>query len=133
MYGLVTDVNSSSVRDESSTEFDDNLHLIYGGFEIGYILNSMEIIHYSFNALFGVGRASYNNLSEYNEGSSDHHAGDSFFVIEPKAAVELNLTNYIRLEVGISYRLSTGLEYNYISNKDISGLNGNISINIWSF
>jgi hypothetical protein len=131
MYGLVSDITSSSTSGIAN-EDANNLHLMYGGFELGYIVNSMELIHYSFNTLFGIGRVS-NNLTEYNGNESDHHEGQSFFVIEPKGAVEINITHYLRFEIGVSYRIASGLEYEYLSNNDLSGPNGFLSINIGTF
>ena len=133
VYALVTDVPPSDGYSDNSINYDDNLHLMYGGLELGYVINSMEVVHYSFNTLLGIGRVSYNNIDGYDASGSDHHAGESFFVIEPSATVQTNITQFLRFDVGISYRFATGLNYPYLSNNEISGLSGVISLNVGTF
>lgn len=130
MYGLVTDVPSK--QGDLVNENINNLHLMYGGIELGYIFNPMEIIHYSFNTLLGIGRAT-DNQGEFIGDTFEHHRGQNFFVVEPKGAIEMNMTDYLRFEIGISYRIISGLEHQYLLNSDISGINGFLSINIGSF
>ena len=133
MYRLVSNVELSASQNTYPINYDDNLHLMYGGLELGYVINPMELFHYTFNTLLGVGNVSNNNIDGFNENGSDHHTGKSFFVIEPSGAIETNITNYLRLEIGLSYRLSTGLNYTYISNKDLSSFNGFLSLKFGAF
>ena len=78
----------------------------YGGLYIEPILFPRFPVHLSFPILFGAGGISYiskenpqnNNLIEDSE---------AFLLFEPAAEIELNLTTFCRLAIGVSYRFPT--------------------------
>jgi hypothetical protein len=133
MYGLVSDVMPAVEKIDERISFDDKLRLMYGGIEMGYVFEPLDLLHFSLNTLFGVGNVSYNNTTESDAIGGGHHTGESFFVIEPNAGLELNLTNFMRLETVISYRISTGLKYPYLSNNNISGVGGMLTLKFGQF
>ncbi len=127
-YGLTNKINLghfSDYRDELS------LQMGYGGAEIGYIHKSDDLIHFTAYCLIAGGGISIgedNGENTYNNQSDWYNVeNDGFFVLEPTASVELNVTKAFRIEVGAGYRYVNGLDNIFISNEDISGLSGVIT------
>ena len=94
----------------------------YGGLYIEPVLFPRLPVHLSFPVLLGFGGISFISVdNEFN----DNFLEDSkaFLLIEPAAEVELNLTRFLRLAVGASYRLPTPFNV---------GLPGSYSIDVES-
>lgn len=120
-YGLVGENIKVDEEDKVDTgQPDRDLHytLGYGGFMVEYTMNSDKLVHYTFNTLIGGGGVSQalNNDREF--------ANSKFFVFEPAANVEINVTDFFRIAAGASLRLVAGANTPGISNGDLSGLAG---------
>jgi len=117
-------------------EADPNLYLDlrYGGLRAEYIWNPDGLVHLSYPVTAGLGEAQMDlrrGEREFNEAY--------FFFIEPGVQAELNLTSYLRLVAGGTYRYVTGMSYTYanpaqathtISSTDISGWGIHIGLRI---
>lgn len=106
-----------------------NLHGGYGGVIVGATLFTREIVHLSFPVLFGGGSIdvvdskfvdNFTNVDVTVEKSA-------FFVIEPHAQIEINITKKFRIAGGISYRYVTASGFQNLEDSDLSGLAGNLS------
>ena len=92
----------------------NTLYMAYTGLELGATLLPDAIIHPCFHSLIGFGGVLY----DFN-----FKKGDLFFVIEPTAGVEMNITNSIRVEVGAGYRFVSGVNgMAGLNNDSLSGL-----------
>jgi len=58
---------------------------------------------------------------------------DFVFVLEPAVCAELNITNWFRLNAGVSYRLVAGIEQVGLSDSDFSGLNATLTFKFGRF
>ncbi|MEM9831935.1 MAG: hypothetical protein AAF944_14935 [Bacteroidota bacterium] len=116
-YGMVTQLD---VPDNESVITGQNLHydLGYGGFLTEYILHSDRMLHLTANMLIGAG-----GISQDLEGEPDLQGTESsFFVLEPGAGVELNITDFFRVNSGITYRIVSGSDTRGISDSDLSSM-----------
>ncbi|MCX6301865.1 MAG: hypothetical protein NTW82_06750 [Bacteroidia bacterium] len=78
----------------------------YGGLYIEPVLLPRFPVHLSFPVLFGFGGISFISKDiEFNENFLED--SKAFLLIEPSAELELNLTRFLRLAIGASYRLPT--------------------------
>ena len=94
----------------------------YGGLYIEPVLFPRFPVHLSFPVLLGIGGISFISVdNEFNENFLED--SKAFLLIEPAAEVELNLTRFLRLAVGASYRLPTPFNV---------GLPGSYSIDVES-
>lgn len=121
-YGLVTDHRSS---------IDPDLYAMagYGGVDFEYTNQSYRLVHFTVSTLIGGGGLM---LRERNfEEVIDET--DSFFVFEPGATVELNVTHFFRIGAGVSYRLTSGISRFGYSDSDFSGLNGMFTFKFGKF
>lgn len=128
-YGLVTDHDPADW--ETNFQNDYRLNIGYGGLFLGYIHQSDQLLHFTVETLIGWGGVNYSQFDEdYDD--SDYN-GDSFFVLEPGASVEVNVTDFFRVGVGATYRYVQGVDYHALSNQDLSGLTGQIEFKFGSF
>ncbi len=101
--------------------------LSYGGFMLEYTLNSDQLVHSSFNILVGGGTVE----QKPEKGSS--LAKSSVFVLEPTAYAEVNVVRFIRMGVGLGWRMVTGSHTRGITNGELSNLCGNFTIKLGYF
>jgi len=101
----------------------------YGGLIVGCSMDPDRLVHITLDALMGGGSI---RLDKEN-GSEVEGVSDTFFVIEPGATLDLNLTDFARLGVGISYRFVGGLESNLSTDSNVSGLNGPFTVKLGAF
>lgn len=100
------------------------------------IINPEKLVHFS-----GQLEVAYGSTKDYENPKSGlldnfwNISGASFFLMEPGAGFELNLSKRLTLVAGISYRFVSGLNENnenisitHVTNKDLSGVNFNIGL-----
>lgn len=105
--------DSSTERLMSLTKsYDARIRTVYGGGYIAYHIFSDKIVNFSMGALGGAGRLG----KEYGYGP-----GSTFFFVEPELFVYVNLPHYARIGIGTSYRISWGIDYQGISDRDFRG------------
>jgi len=113
-YGLANDVKAN-VTGPYGQRY---LNFGYGGVELEYIAQSDRLIHFSVMTLIGGGAVGWRDDSV----RSGMDAGnDTFFVVEPAAQVNLNVTKYFRMSAGVSYRYISGVSSSAATNADLSG------------
>jgi len=124
-YGLTTNHKAPNY----STESPHYIEMGYGGLELEYIVSSNKVLHYSLQTLIGAGGV---DLRDKWGGSVDGE-NDSFFVVEPGANLELNVSKSIRISAGASYRHVVGVDYRGLGNSDLSGLSANLALKFGKF
>lgn len=87
----------------------------HGGFWFGYIHNPHKAIHFSVNAKLGWGAVSLSDETYHKDPSQrwDLYMQDNVFVITPQVDVNMNLLKWLRVNVGVGYRLVTGVDKTY--------------------
>ncbi len=134
-YGLVNNIHASQAA-QLYYGTGDNLRLQfgYGGLMLEYIGEPDKLVHYSVSTLIGAGGVGYNYLDNfYNSFQEDNGRTSAFFVLEPSAGVELNVTRFFRLNAGASYRLVRGSDLPGISDSDLSHLSGYLTFKFGKF
>jgi hypothetical protein len=104
------------------------LEMGYGGLELGYVHRPDELVHVSLGVLIGGGGVVWNP-----EGRSDDQIDDAFFVVEPEGDVILNVTSFLRVAAGVSYRFTRGVELLELRDADLSGFAGLVALKFGSF
>ena len=108
-YGLNT---NHSVIIPSSDMLD--LNNGYGGIFLEYINSPNKLVHFTIHSLIGAGGVKIEGKTypTFNKIISR----SAYFIFEPGISAEVNLLRYLRLGVGASYRLVTGLDNVYVDN-----------------
>jgi hypothetical protein len=110
-YGLVNEIQANS----PSYQLID---FGYAGLLLGYINRSHKIVHISVHSLIGGGGLRYRTCFY------DDWYDNVFFVFEPCIDVEVNVTKHFRIGCGGSYRFAHGVEFDDLTNDNISGPSG---------
>lgn len=136
-YGLVTDLDYDLA---GLTNPDDKPRLVfgYGGLELGAILHSDRVVHFTFTTLIGGGALHYQRDDFWRSDDWDDFwdtvkNNDVVFVIEPEAGVELNVASYMRVNLGVSYRFVTGVDISSLTSSDLDGLTGTLTFKFGAF
>lgn len=95
----------------------------HGGFWLGYIHNPKKAIHWGVNAKLGWGAVSLTDKTykDYND-SWNNLMYDNVFVITPEVNMGLNLLKWMRVNVGVGYRVVTGVDETYMAKDGQGGL-----------
>lgn len=108
----------------------DHLKMAYGGMFLEYIPWPHAIFHLSIPVLIGGGQVQFEG--DYIDPESGEDS-DAFFVAEPHLNLEVNITRNIRLDAGVSYRHVNGTDLTDMTDEDLSGVNGVISVKLGRF
>lgn len=113
-YGLTTEIPMS---DSTLLNFG------YGGLDLEFIVKSDELIHFTVGTLIGAGGTGLRNRI-LDENFTEEFETDPFFVLEPRITAELNVTDFFRIGIGVSYRYISGVDKFNLSESELSGISG---------
>ncbi len=97
----------------------------YGGIELEYILRPNELTHVSFSVLVGGGAAAWDEFGPDDE--------DAFFVTEPGLNVLVNVTTFMRVGFGASYRFVEDVDLAGLDDAALGGPSGAITFKFGGF
>ncbi len=131
-YGLTTNIAFEG------GEPDEKLYLYggYGGLILGAIFAPKEVVHIYTPVLIGAGGIDVSDRNYFNGFNSDFGfslESSAFFVVEPGLEVEVNLTRFFKIGIGASYRLVRETDLENVSDSDLSGFSGGISLKFGKF
>ncbi len=133
-YGLVTEVDAPEGALSESEEGPLDIEFGYGGFEVEYIIHPRSLAHFSIYTLIGAGANNYvKDVGAVTESNQQVGETDFMFVLEPAVNAELNVTNWFRLNAGLSYRLVTGVSQDLLKNGDFSGMTATLTFKFGNF
>lgn len=91
----------------------------HGGFWLGYIHNPKNAIHFGASAKLGWGQISvYDEFFNYAE--FDNFSGrDNIFAVNPQIEIEANFTSWMKVNIGVGYRLVAGIDKQYSLNGEV--------------
>ena len=112
-HGLIPDKLGGSYINQ---EGQDELHFGYGGAEVTYKYNLSDRFYLTGMMMIGAGRVDYENLGGH----------DYFFITEPGASIDYNLTNWFGLGLSGGYRFAAGVNYADFSDASFSGWSSNL-------
>jgi hypothetical protein len=136
-YGLT---NQILAPNRARTDFrrKEEVRVGYGGLILEYVNRWNKLVHFTAGTLIGGGAATIRYTQK--EGSSNtknedqgSNASDSFFVLEPEVNAEINLVKFMHLDLGVSYRLITGVGGIGLENQDLRGVSGNALLRFGKF
>jgi hypothetical protein len=133
-YGLLT----SHKIENYQPPFDTTVYLRtgWGGLFLEYINCSNSLVHFTINALIGGGGAVYTRAMKdvmYYDYNGRAYETSAFFVLEPGATVDLNVTKFMRISLGAGYRIISGLNLSRTTNKDLGGASINLAFKFGKF
>lgn len=91
---------------------DMELDLGYGGLYFGYIIAPNRPIHPAVYLQTGWGEVSL--------GDDQNKISDNVFVLNPSLQLEMNMTSFFRIGVGVNYQYVSGVNINGLEDEDFS-------------
>ncbi len=125
-YGLVNNVDIEGSENQK-------LEFGCGGVLLEYIFSSNKLLHLGINTMIGAGGVRYAEKDYSYDYEEVDYNSSSFFVLEPGINVVLNISSYFRIGAGATYRYVNGVEYENLTNADLSGFSGEIIFKFGSF
>ena len=135
-YGHATSVAFEGVNPKTNEIKDLNLYGGYAGVLLGFKVAAKEIVHVSFPIVIGAGQldVSDDNYFVDSNGDNDYTIESStYFLFEPSALLEINISHHFRLGFGAGYRVTKGLNLYNVTDDDLSGFTGVISFQLGKF
>ena len=132
-YGL-----TSNFQVEAGENFDDRyLYGGYGGLILGAIFSPKEVVHIYTPVLIGAGGMEVTDRNYLNNfhrpGFGTFSETSAFFVVEPGLEVEVNVAKFFKIGLGASYRLVRESDLVTVSDSDLSGFSGGLSLKFGKF
>ncbi|RPD38298.1 hypothetical protein [Chitinophaga barathri] len=113
VYNLTNSLKVDNFND------DRRWNLWYTGGVVEYVHNSDKLFHWSAGALIGGGGVS--QRTSYDKDKKDHvYESDGVFVVEPYINAEINITSYLRIFAGGTWRQVMGADGMSIENSKMS-------------
>jgi hypothetical protein len=139
-FGLGIDLNGlipvSKYDDADPVGISDAILLGgYGGLLLEPVVWSKKLVHVTFPISIGAGWLGYVEdwEDEYYYGSGDLLDDDVFWYIEPGINAEVNVTNYFRIDVGISKRFTQDLSLYNTPSDAFDKLNYSLTLKFGGF
>lgn len=130
-YSLVNSVDYSNVFPNET----NRLEMYYGGIFLEPVIGSRFPVHLAFPTLLGAGWTAYRDADYSIERLFDGEPRDSdvFFVIEPGASLEFNITHFFRLSLDLQYRWVQDLDLINTNEDLLEGWSTGISLKFGDF
>ena len=126
--GFVTDLFP-----DESLNLDANLAGGYGGLFFEPIILPKYPVHLSIPILVGAGGIAYNSVDRRWEESWYVEDSEAFFVIEPGAEIELNITKFFRFAIGAYYRFTSNIDLMNTSKDVLNGFSFGVNFKFGKF
>ncbi len=102
------------------------------------ILFGKSSIHLSFPCLLGAGGVSFVTHNDVDWDSNFIEDYDAFLIVEPGVDIELNLTRFMRVGLGATYRIPTSFDIGQsplgsVDARSLRGMTYNITFKFGSF
>ncbi len=104
----------------------------YAGLVLGGIFQPYKAVHLGFTNLFGGGTS--NEYIIKDNGSKGTTFNSPFFVVvEPAIDIEVNLSEYLRVKAGVSYKHIFANNFESLLSYDLSGVGVQVGMKIGAF
>ena len=104
-----------------------DMHMGYTGFMMGFNFMPTKVVHLSTPLFVGVGNLSLEHNDVFVENSA-------FLLVEPGLQLEINVVNFMKLGLGVGYRMVHGANLrNEITDGELSNWSGNFSVTFGKF
>ncbi len=128
-YALVNNIEAPRANPTDATMY---WNMWYTGFVPEYTIKGNKLVHLAVGALVGGGGVFMNERFK-NWEDYESIGYSSFFVGEPHLNLEMNITSYLRLGIGGSYRFVRGSGTEGITDEKLSGPSAHFTIKAGRF
>jgi len=126
-YGLVYPTNREGLTGKIYEGEEKRISMGFGGPMIEYFFQPDRLFTFAPALTVGAGSFEYIRSDDEDDDDESSHA-DTFFVIMPEIYVYANITEYIRVGIGLSYRHSAGINKFDLDDEDFRNVSFNMVI-----
>jgi hypothetical protein len=124
-YGLTYPTDRDEFTGSPYEGIDTKIGLGFGGVLVEYFFWPLSIVTLAPGIMVGGGGLAFYNPAE-EEDEDQGNPPDTFFIAMPELNVYINVTEYVRIGAGISYRFVNGVNHEGLSDSDIEGFSFSI-------
>ncbi|HNX22615.1 MAG TPA: caspase family protein [Spirochaetota bacterium] len=130
-YGLVYPTDRQEFTGAPYNGIDSEINFGFGGILVEYFFWPDSIFTLAPGIMVGGGALQYYP----GDDNDDEHTNptDSFFVVTPELNIYINVTEYVRIGAGVSYRMVKGIDQKDFSDSDISGFSFSLAAAVGFF
>jgi hypothetical protein len=122
---LTVDAPSEAALDNPHAQ---NLEFGYGGLWFAYHVMPELIVHPVASVFIGAGGLTFSDRHFHDdEANQTDYTANGVFVVEPEVDLELNVADFMRLQLTLSYRQVVGVDMPGLKSSDVSGVTGGIA------
>lgn len=135
-YGITSKTEIDGIIPDTNLNRALNIYGGYGGLVLGIMVASKEVVHLSFPIILAAGNIDVSDDNYFvNTGRDKSYVVESskFFLIEPSALLELNISKIFRIGLGGGYRFIRALELENLSEGDMSNFSGVLAFKFGGF
>lgn len=135
-YGLATQPSFSGTIPGTANTKELRLYGGYGGVLVGATFFGKEVVHLSMPILIGAGNIDVSDDNFFDQSFADTELtveNSAFFVVEPGLQLEFNITRFLRIGGGLTYRWIQGLDLENLTESDLTGYAGVLSVRLGRF
>lgn len=100
----------------------------YSGFELEYLYQPNDLVHFGAMVLIGSGDARYENRNIPIQTTKD-----AFFVVKPGLTLNLNITRWLKMTTAAHYRFVQNVNLEGTSDADLSGFHASLGFRVGIF
>ena len=128
LYGTMTEVDA---REDAVPDAPGPLDVKFEsfGFDLEYAAHPAAPTHLTLHAFFGGAAARYVR----DKTNEQHGETDFMLLLEPAVGVERRVTDWLHLNLAVSYRLVSGVEQPGLGNSDINGASAALAVKLGQF
>ncbi|RJP80442.1 MAG: hypothetical protein C4524_03400 [Candidatus Zixiibacteriota bacterium] len=107
----------------------------YGGLMLGMIIQNNSLLHASADVTIGGGTL-VNTLEDRDDEwdfDSDNYPSDGYFMLQPMLHAEVNLTEWMRADLGAGWRFVDGVTQFGLNDDDVSGVVAGVTFRFGQF
>jgi len=130
-YGLTYPRDREKITGKQYDGDDTHLGLGFGGLFFENYLWPDSIFTLSTGIMIGAGGVGFYNSADSEDEdykSTNSNTAEPFFIAIPEINLYLNVTEYVRIGAGLSYRIVNGINQDGFSDKDFNGLSFSLVI-----
>jgi hypothetical protein len=122
--GLVYPQKREKLTGDDYEGVDDRTMFGYGGVLFEYHFSAKDLFHFSLGTIIGAGSLGF--FEGRHSEDMEHNGGDVFFAVEPEIMAYVNVTRFLRIGAGATYRFVNGINTEGIKDSDFRGFNASL-------
>ena len=129
-YTLANNITKKDLTGNKTEDATLYTNFFYGGAFFKYIFFPKKLFHFSTGFIVAAGAIEFNERKENSEYSA---ARDKFLVVEPEVNLYINVIEFFKIGIGVTYRVIFSSDTSGATNSDLGGFSGQFMMEFGKF